>query len=121
MRIYILLYFIFFLSYSHFNVLYAQENEGDSTLIFIKDLSAKDYYSLLSADPELLKFEILESCIPKGLLLINYPNKTELKEEVDQMLQIVLKITGKAATQTDFSIDQMHQLCADYRNDISDD
>lgn len=121
MKLYILLFFTFFLSYSHLNELYAQKNEGDSVVIFIKDLSAKDYYSLVSADPDLRKFEVIESCIPKGFLLIKYPNKTDLKKEMDQSQQVVLKITGKAANFTAYTVGQMHQLCTDYRKDISDD
>ena len=110
-----------FLSFSISAALFAQKKELKTNVIFIKDLGAKDYYTLMQADSSLLKFKIVEACIPKGLLLIQYYQDYGLEYEMNHTQTIILKLTTKVATYTAYGIDQLRDMCSEYRKNLRDE
>ena len=108
-------------SFSNIVSLSAQKNETETNVIFIKDFAAKDYYTLIQADSSLLKFKIIEACIPKGFLLIQYNSDYGLEYEMNHTQTIILRLTTKVATYTAYNVDQMHDACSEYRKLISDE
>jgi len=116
-----ILFITLFLSFSNTASLYAQKNELRTSVIFIKDLGAQDYYTLIQADSSLLKFKIVEACIPKGLLLIQYYQDHGLEYEMNHTQTIILKLTTKVATYTAYNIDQLRDMCSEYRKNLNDE
>ena len=108
-------------SFSNADSLFAQKNESKTNVIFIKDFGAKDYYTLIQADSNLLKFKIIEACIPKGLLLIQYEKDYGLEYEMNHTQTIILKLTTKVATYTAYDVDYLRNACSEYRKLISDE
>lgn len=100
------------------NQVYSQEIEDKTTVVFIKDFSADDYYTLLDTDSNVLSFEIVETCIPKGLLAIKFKAVYNDKQVRDFTQTLFLRLLDKEASYTSYSLDDMRKSCSEYRKEI---
>lgn len=100
---------------------FGQKSEEKVKILFIKDFSAKDYYTLKGSDPKDLHFEIVESCIPMGLLAIRFNEGYDDKELRDHTDSIILKLISKNASQTLYTLEDLRIACSEYRKEISDE
>ena len=95
--------------------------KGGERLIFIKDFSAKDYYSLVKTSSEIRIFTIEEACIPLGLLAISYEKGYGEKQARDYTQAVILKLISRNASYTLYTLEDLRTACSEYRKDISDD
>lgn len=83
-------------------------------------MGAKDYYTLLDCKEEVLKFKLIEACIPKGLIAIEYVkgyNEVDLR---NYMQSVILKLTDKLASPTSYTIEDLRQACSEYREGLNE-
>lgn len=97
---------------------YSQQVKDSIQVIFIRDLGAKDYYTLLDSKKEELKFELIEACIPKGLLAIKYEKGYSEDELRSYMQSIILKLIDKTASPTSYTLEDLRQACTSYREGL---
>ena len=90
-------------------------------VFFIKDFSAKDYYTLLESDPEVTHFEIVEACIPAGFIAIKYDNSYPLEKSNAYTQTLLLKLIDKNAGITAYSLEDLRDACALYRKNLSNE
>lgn len=121
MRFYYILLFIFLNVVSIPSEIFAQEEKDGTHIIFIKDFSAKDYYSLVKTSSEIRIFTIEEACIPLGLLAISYEKGYGEKQARDYTQAVILKLISKNASYTLYTLEDLRTACSEYRKDISDD
>jgi hypothetical protein len=95
---------------------YGQESEKESYIIFIKDFSAKDYYTLLELDDQTRLFSIDEACIPIGFLAISLDSQYNEFQSKKYTQAIVLKEINKTATFTNYSIMDLRKACGEFRD-----
>ncbi len=101
-----------------FSALKAQDEKVQ--IISVQDLSSKDYYSLKKEKEEDLGFKIIETCIPKGLIAIVYLKEQTKKEQTDKMQVAILEKIDRMASPTAYTIEDMRQACAAYREALND-
>jgi hypothetical protein len=100
---------------------FAQEEKSKTYVIFIRDLSASDYYSLKKNDEKIAVFNIVETCIPTGLMAISIPNSYNEKEAQDYTQTTVLKLISKMASFTAYTVEDLRNSCANYRKENVND
>lgn len=101
------------------SMLFSQDKAANIDIIYIEGLESTDYYTLLKAKKEVLKFEVVEACIPKGLLAIKYVegyNEGELRSYVQSLIS---KKTEKTAIATTYTIDDLRKVCSSYREGLN--
>lgn len=81
----------------------------------MRDFSAADYYSLLEADEKTRLFTIVEACIPTGFIAISLPSSYNKNAAQGYTQTVILKLIGKMATFTEYSIGDVRDSCANYR------
>ena len=116
-----LLFLFFIFTFFFQNQVFSQSNSSEVSVIYIKDFSAKDYYTLLNTDEKTLLFTIDEACIPKGLLAIRYKNEYNEKQKMNYTQTVILKLIDKIASYTAYSVDDLRNSCAEYRKEIIDE
>jgi hypothetical protein len=99
----------------------AQEDNSKITVIFIRDFSASDYYTLMNADEKTRVFSIVEACIPTGFLAIRFPENYTRTEAQNFTQTMLLDVISKMGTFTEYSLEDMRNSCASYRIEHSDD
>lgn len=99
------------------NQVFSQIDSTKVSIIFIKDFSARDYYTLKNTDSKTLLFSIEEVCIPKGFLAIKYYNDYNEKQKMNYTQTVILKLIDKNATYTAYSINDLRNFCAEYRKE----
>ena len=101
--------------------IFAQEAKDNTHIIFIKDFSAEDYYSLVKTSSEIRIFTIEEACIPLGLLAISYEKGYGEKQSRDYTQAVILKLISRNASYTLYTLEDLRTACGEYRKDNSDD
>lgn len=113
-----LLFLFFLFAFFTQNQALSQDDSSKVAIIFIKDFSAKDYYTLLNTDKKTLLFSIEEACIPKGFLAIKYDNEYNEKQKMNYTQTVILKLIDKNATYTAYTLSDLRSYCAEYRKEI---
>jgi len=99
----------------------AQEDNSKTTVVYIRDFSASDYYTLMNADEKTRVFSIVEACIPTGFLAIRFPESYTRTEAQNFAQTYLLDVISKMGSFTEYSIEDMRNSCATYRKEHSDD
>ncbi len=121
MRIVYILILVFISITSFPTESYGQEEKEKTHIIFVNNLSAKDYYTLLAADPEIRLFTIEEVCIPLGFLAISYEKGYDENQSRNYTQTIILKLISRNASYTTYTIEDMRISCSEYRKKNSDE
>jgi hypothetical protein len=103
------------------NQLFCQQDSAKTSIIFIRDFSANDYYTLMSLDEKTRVFTIVETCIPTGLMAIKFPASYTKAEAQNFTQTFILKTIDKMATYTAYSMEDLRRSCAEYRKKISNE
>lgn len=100
---------------------FAVKDSSITYVIYVRDLGAADYYSLLEADEKTRLFTIVEACIPTGFIAISLPSSYNKREIQEYTQTVILKLISKMATFTEYSIDDMRESCMNYRKENVDE
>ena len=98
--------------------LFAQN--ADLSVISVSSFSAQDYYALKKVKPEDLGFKIVEACIPKGLLAIEFTRSMNENEAVEYVQRMIMDHINKSASPTAYKLEDLRTACQEYRDAINE-